>query len=310
MATEHNVLAALHTKTGDLSWRKLLEKNARGSVHSLFVVGNSVAGAGRIPEHDDEVATVDDSDLVITVSGRAPAMVRGWHAQTGHAEFEWSLTPSTATGSDTEGEDAQIDAEAASLAHFWVHDQGILFHVVPVWGSHLEVTAYAARTGLPVKSTTTRIATPWIRSDRCTLTQRMYACVGNRNGGDATGQQQQQLIAVDLTTERNELVTRALRSATAGDWVVTTLAGSVDSVRVNGDVYDLRQENALLGAKIQPDSVSTFVVGGGVLLQAAVQDNVSSELCRSRWKLPGCGFTTSMNMNCKQLVIYLHGNKY
>lgn len=255
------MLAALHTKTGDIAWRKLLEKNDRGSVRFLHVPQQpSAAAASGGADLIDAAADGDDPDVLITVSGQSPALVRGWHALTGHAEWEWTLNPAntTATAED-------------SAAHQWLFAGGHLYHVVPEWGSHLEVTAYVARTGQPVRPTTRRIAAAWSAERSCTLTQRLLVCV-TANG--------RQLIAVDLTGERNELITRPLQSGGGGGATeaaaatVEWLRGAEDTVVVDGVVYALRDKEPVRAAAVTAPAV--YVSGADLLVQAAVQGGVST----------------------------------
>lgn len=254
------MLAALHTKTGDIAWRKLLEKNDRGSVRFLYVPQQTNVGAASSSGGDDTVDLIDaadgdanDPDVLITVSGQSPALVRGWHALTGHAEFEWTLNPANNT---IQSEDSQ---------HQWMFASGHLYHVVPVWGSHLEVTAYVARTGQPVRPTTRRIAAAWSVERSCVLTQRLLVCL-TANG--------RQLIAVDLTSERNELITRPLQNGSGAAAAIVCLRGAEDTVVVDGLVYALRDKEPVRAAAVTATSV--YVSGEDLLVQAAVHGGVST----------------------------------
>lgn len=203
VATEENVLAALNAKNGDILWRKVLEKGDRGSIRLLHVPSNSWERSGTVEEE------------LITVSGSSPALIRGWNARTGNIEWEWTLTPTT---------------PLAAANAIWFYDTLYLYHVVPVWGSHLELTAYFASTGQQVKSTTTRIAAAWIGQDACALSGTVYACVVKG-----------QVVGIDLIAEANELLTKPLSGVWNGQRPAA-LKGSDATIVVGEDIYSLRSD--------------------------------------------------------------------
>lgn len=174
VATEQNVLAALSVRTGDILWRKIMEKDIRGNIQYLHVTQTDKNELTRSGEYND--------NDVITVSGMNPAMIRGWNPNTGNINWEWSLTPNTPVN----GENA-----------LWIYHESIIYHVVPVYGSHIEVTGYYASTGQHVKSTTTRISAPWIVQGNCILAAPYFVCtVGS------------QLVGVNLLAENSVLVAK------------------------------------------------------------------------------------------------------
>uniref|UniRef100_A0A1B6IMR1 EMC1 first beta-propeller domain-containing protein n=1 Tax=Homalodisca liturata TaxID=320908 RepID=A0A1B6IMR1_9HEMI len=69
VATEENVIAGLSTKTGEILWRQILEKNSHGTVQLMHV----------------------DVEMV-TVTGSGPYTVRGWNINLGNMLYEWSIT--------------------------------------------------------------------------------------------------------------------------------------------------------------------------------------------------------------------------
>lgn len=174
VVTEQNVVAALSVRTGDILWRKIMEKDNRGTIQYLHVTQTEkteLTRSGEFNEND-----------VITVSGSNPAMIRGWNPNTGNIIWEWSLTPNTPT-----------NAENA----VWIYQDSILYHVIPVYGSHIEVTGYYATTGQHVKSTTSRISAPWIVQGNCILANSYFACtVGS------------QLVGVNLLAENSALIAK------------------------------------------------------------------------------------------------------
>ncbi|EAT44875.1 AAEL003785-PA [Aedes aegypti] len=179
VATESNALAAISAKSGDILWRQVLEKSPRGDIKLLHVPnpGNGVQASGRSSNRAFDV---------VTVTGASPAMVRGWNSNTGSLEWEWSLLPS-----------APEKAEHA----FWFVAEGSLYHVVPVWGSHIELTEYMVSTGQQAKPTTTRISAAWIKEGKCTIADRFFACG-----------MEQQVLAIDLLADNPQIVAKPLET--------------------------------------------------------------------------------------------------
>lgn len=166
--TEENVLAALSLKTGEILWRKVFEKSNRGELKLLHV--------------QNEMPNV--SEEIITISGSNPALLRGWNSGTGNMEWEWSLTPTSPVNT------------ANTL---WFYDKLYIYHIVPVYNSHIELTVYFGSTGQQIKPTTTRISTPWITKDGCVLAAPYFVCTVKN-----------QILAIDLTSESNEILTNVL----------------------------------------------------------------------------------------------------
>lgn len=182
VATEKNVLASLSTKSGDILWRQVFEDGPRGIIQYLHVgserknviVANSNAG----------------SSDVITVSGYNPSIVRSWNSNTGNLINEWFLTP--------------ILPEKAEHG-FWFHHSNYLYNVIPVWGSHLEITGYHPTTGQQKKTTSSKIIAAWISQENCVLAIPFYACLAN-----------DQILAVDIISEKADLVSKSLSNNVNG----------------------------------------------------------------------------------------------
>lgn len=165
----------LGTKTGEILNRIILETDPRGEV--LLLYGNADGG-------DSAISKLDAEYDIITVTGNNPSLVRGWNIGTGNLEYEWSLTPLNPTTS----------ADAT-----WFYNKHFLYHVTPVWGSHIEVASYMADSGQPTKNTATKISTTWTEKDKCVLTQGVLACLV-----------QKQIIVLDLLADDQNLKTIAL----------------------------------------------------------------------------------------------------
>lgn len=178
VATESNVLAAISAKSGDILWRQVLETGPRGDIKLLHVPSQ---GNGVVQQSGGRYNRAFD---VITVTGVSPAMVRGWNSNTGTLEWEWSLVP--------------VNPDRAEGAVWFLHE-GTLYQVVPVVGSHLELTGYVATTGQQTRAATTRITAAWIKDGRCTLSGSFYACAID-----------EQLLAIDLLAENPQIIVKPL----------------------------------------------------------------------------------------------------
>lgn len=180
VATESNVLAAISAKTGEILWRQVLETSPRGDIKLLHVPSQ---GNGVVQQTGGRYNRAFD---LITVTGVSPAMVRGWNSNTGTLEWEWSLVP--------------VNSERAEGA-VWFLNEGTLYQVVPVWGSHLELTGYVATSGQQTRAATTRITAAWIKEGRCTLSGSFYACAI-----------EEQLLAIDLLAENPQIIVKPLEA--------------------------------------------------------------------------------------------------
>ncbi|XP_011198452.2 ER membrane protein complex subunit 1 isoform X1 [Bactrocera dorsalis] len=182
VSTHENVFAVLEPQTGKIVWRQVLENLPRGDLKLMQVGTASV----NINEPESTAAAPTNSKHgfdVLTVQGHAPALVRGWNVASGNLEWEWSLMP--------------LQTERAESS-FWFYENGILYHVIPTWHSHIEVTPYFATTGRATE-TTARISAGWINADKCVLSGVYYTCLeGN------------QLIGIDLTASQPQILRKTL----------------------------------------------------------------------------------------------------
>ncbi|XP_017480196.1 PREDICTED: ER membrane protein complex subunit 1 isoform X2 [Rhagoletis zephyria] len=182
VSTQENVVAVLEPKTGKMLWRQVLENSPRGEL-KLMQVGTVAAN---INDAESTAAAPTNSKHgfdVFTVQGHAPALVRGWNVASGNLEWEWSLMP--------------LQTERAESA-FWFYKNGLLYHVIPTWRSHIEVTPYFATSGHTTE-TTGRISAAWISADKCVLSGGYYSCLeGN------------QLIGIDLTANQPQVLRKTL----------------------------------------------------------------------------------------------------
>ncbi|XP_054002778.1 ER membrane protein complex subunit 1 isoform X1 [Hylaeus anthracinus] len=140
VATEENVIAALNLKSGQILWRRVLEKGYAGHIHAL--------------------GGVSDGDLV-SVSGGVPAIVRAWDLATGHILHEWPIAE--------QNPDRIKDIK-------WHIKDGTLHHILPIYNSGVEVTSYESKTGDKLKSR--RVSAPFITQDtECVLAAPYLACL-------------------------------------------------------------------------------------------------------------------------------------
>ncbi len=169
MATDENVLAAISNKNGDILWRKVFEtEESRGDIKFLHFTKDT---RHLVSEHQDPFD-------IVTVSGHNPIIFRGWESTHGNLAWEWSMIPTS---------------ENVENSKFFLKDSEI-YHVLPVWNSHIELTGYHASTGHQSKPATSKITAGWISEERCVLSTQYFACVVK-----------EQLIVLDLLAEQNNV---------------------------------------------------------------------------------------------------------
>lgn len=140
VATEENVIAAFNLKSGQIIWRRVLEKGYGGHIRTL--------------------GGVADGDL-ISVSGGVPAIVRAWDLATGHILNEWPI--------------AEQNTDRIKDVKWHIKD-GTLHHILPIYNSGVEVTSYDSKTGEKLK--TRRVSAPFISQEtECVLAAPYLACL-------------------------------------------------------------------------------------------------------------------------------------
>ncbi|XP_017764681.1 PREDICTED: ER membrane protein complex subunit 1 isoform X2 [Eufriesea mexicana] len=140
VATEENVIAALNLKSGQILWRRILEKGYAGRIRAL--------------------GGVTDGDL-ISVSGGVPAIVRAWDLATGHILHEWPI--------------AEQNYDRIKYIKWHIKD-GTLHHILPIYNSGVEVTSYDSKTGDKLK--TRRVSAPFITQEtECVLAAPYLVCL-------------------------------------------------------------------------------------------------------------------------------------
>lgn len=203
VVTGENVLAALSSKTGDIVWRRVLETDdSRGDVKLLHVTKDS----------RNVVSRTNDEDPfgVITVSGHNPVLFRGWDISNGNLAWEWSITPTS---------ESNVDSQ------YFFRGTNI-YHVLPVWNAHIELTVYHASTGQQTTATTSKITAGWITKDKCVLSLNFFACLVK-----------DQLLVLDLLAEQNNIRTKAVESSSAG---IKVVLGQEGFVQVGRQVLSLK----------------------------------------------------------------------
>lgn len=183
-------------------WRRILESDdSRGNVKFLHVTKDSRS----IVRGGDDGS---DPFGVITVTGTNPVLFRGWDINSGNLGFEWSLTPTT------ENVDSQYFFKGTSI-----------YHVVPVWNSHIELTEYHASSGQQSSATTSKITAGWITKGSCVLSGEFFACLTKN-----------QLLVLDLLSAENNLRTKSLEAAND----IQTVRGQEGFVQVGRQVISLK----------------------------------------------------------------------
>lgn len=163
VATEENVIAALHLKTGQILWRQILEDPQQESMVYLHV--------------DREIVTISGS--------KNSWYVRGWDLNSGILVFEYMVYVE---------QDSRV---------YWAVKGDTLYQVVPVLGSHIEVSPFVLQTG-SVSSPKTRISAPWaLELSRCAQAKEYFACISS---DDSLGN----LYYVDVTSESSTIYNQPL----------------------------------------------------------------------------------------------------
>ncbi|XP_043657276.1 ER membrane protein complex subunit 1 isoform X2 [Drosophila teissieri] len=214
VSTHEGVVASLCVKTGELVWRQVLEQKPRGDIKLLQVSGFS-------DDSSDTAAAPMGSNMgfdMLTVQGHAPALVRGWNTNMGALEWEWSIMP--------------MNTERAQDA-MWIYSKSVLYHVLPAWRSHLEVTAYFASSGHSTGSTSKVIA-PWITPEGCTLSGTFYVCTEGK-----------QLISLDLVSKSGQVIRTSLE--TEPKEKTQALTGLNGVVIVDGKPISVNKEQSICG---------------------------------------------------------------
>ncbi|CAH0723536.1 unnamed protein product, partial [Brenthis ino] len=163
VATEENVLAALNLKTGQVVWRHVFESASAGNIQLLHV-----------------------GEKVTTVTGSNPYLVRGWDTATGILLWEWSLTLQ--------------DDTISEYSEWWVQNN-MLVHMLPVFGSHVEVTMYNLLTGNN-RGATSKLPAIWT-NEGCVLSAPYYICVSGEAGSRL-------LLSIDVTSDAVKILSRPL----------------------------------------------------------------------------------------------------
>ncbi|KMZ02092.1 ER membrane protein complex subunit 1 isoform X2 [Drosophila simulans] len=280
VSTHEGVVASLCVKTGELVWRQVLEQKPRGDIKLLQV-------SGFADDSSDTAAAPMGSNLgfdMLTVQGHAPALVRGWNTNMGALEWEWSIMP--------------MNTERAQDA-MWIYSKSVLYHVLPAWRSHLEVTAYFASSGHSTGSTS-KIIAPWITSESCTLSGTFYVCTNGK-----------QLISLDLVSKSGQVIRTSLEEepkgktqALAGLNGVVIVDGKPISVNKDQSICaDLRSSSYAVGSFNYRKILAYADLSSGILrINALYLDNCApvAELEQSLPFPEHFGTPSLSNFDCKQ----------
>lgn len=140
VATEENVLASLNLKTGDIQWRQILEDPNEYQIELLHI-----------------------NREILTVSGaRNIWLVRTWDINSGTLLSEWP-----------------INTDRTVHSVFTVANEKLL-HIVPIAGSHIEVTSYPISNSdqSRFRGLTRKISAAWIRDiSECVPANSYFVCL-------------------------------------------------------------------------------------------------------------------------------------
>ncbi|KAL5290766.1 EMC1 family protein [Megaselia abdita] len=242
VSTEENVIASLDPLSGNVQWRQILENQPRGQLKLIQMLVDDSAPKTAV-RHQSSKSPYD----ILTVQGHSPAIVRGWNAFTGNLEFEWSLVPlQTETAEDS----------------FWFHGNDMnLYHVIPNFGSHLEVTEYIANNGNS-KGTTSKISASWIQKDKCLISGSYYICLEGSH-----------LLALDLTATSPQILKKVVPSSPKTS--LKAVRGVSGAVSLDGFIYSFDEKEKLCGDKVSGQSLlKAFQGDESLLVEADLKNNV------------------------------------
>ncbi|CAH0583257.1 unnamed protein product [Chrysodeixis includens] len=240
VATEENVLAALNLKTGQVVWRHVFESASTGNIQLLHV-----------------------TEKVVTVTGSNPYLVRGWDSSTGVLLWEWSLTLQ--------------NEEQADFSEFWVQNN-MLVHMLPVFGSHVEVSMYNLLTGQN-RGATSKLPATWT-NDGCVLSAPYYTCISGGVGS-------QQLLSLDVTSNAVQLLSRPI-----SEYVnVNTYDGGLRPLDSNNVIpaFTLDDRKIVLIKNNQFEILKTEVVDPSA--SVALVDTANGQVVVQAWIDENEGFT-------------------
>lgn len=207
VSTEENVIASLSLKNGQILWRQVLENPTYNQIQLLHV----------------------DKDVITVSGGKGTWYVRGWDSSSGSLLWEWSFYM----------ENKQHP--------YWILSKGQLVHIIPVLGSHIEITSYDVRNGRN-NGRTTKITTPWVTDlSNCQTAGVYWACISTN---DSSGQ----LYYADVLSSANQVHMFPIQS------LIGSAPGRVEIKSLeNGDsnVFLVRNDFARL-LKLQSDSPHVY----------------------------------------------------
>ncbi|XP_072743819.1 ER membrane protein complex subunit 1 isoform X2 [Anoplolepis gracilipes] len=247
VATEENVIAALNLKSGQILWRRVLEKGYGGHIRTL--------------------GGVADGDL-ISVSGGVPAIVRAWDLATGHILNEWPI----AEQNTDRHESPFISFSTLGLYSAdrikdvkWHIKDGTLHHILPIYNSGVEVTSYDSKTGEKLK--TRRVSAPFINQEtECVLAAPYLACLK----GDSSLALVFLVHLFDTNAQPQSVTTNTIFGAGAqGPYKLESVLGEEPVISVNAD-NDQRKRILVIGEL--PIPIQRDITGDATLYVVSIDN--------------------------------------
>lgn len=180
MGTEQNVIAALNVDNGDIVWRRVLEKDDRGSLQHLHYLNDDAANSNSL-----RVSSRQEPDrFMITVTGTSYTLIRVWNIRTGNLAWEWTL---------------QLNSNVRDVKSHWFSTSSSLYHVHPSWKtSTVEVTTYNIKTGY-TETATRKIPIDGVQKQDCDFVHSFLVCT-NADGS----------FAIDLVSGNKKSISKSL----------------------------------------------------------------------------------------------------
>ncbi|XP_059616170.1 ER membrane protein complex subunit 1 isoform X2 [Phlebotomus argentipes] len=229
VTAEEGVVAGLSAKTGDIVWRQVLERSPRGDIkHAALYM---------------DTQSAPPQSTLLTVTGHSPALIRGWNPTEGLMMWEWSLT-------------SHYSEHKEDL---WFTENLMLYHVIPFWESHIEVTQYYAATGQQMKPGSSKISAAWLKKDKCVLAQPFIVCAIEN-----------QVIGVNLVSDNGRLFSKTLpKSAQAAPMPVPGLRAAIF---VNNELISLEENSFSVNLVENSNWHVAEIENKQVFLQSVVQE--------------------------------------
>lgn len=157
VGTEENVIASISIDNGDIVWRRVLEKNDRGSIRFISPLHPEFF----TPSYRVTGPVGDIDKWMVGVTGTHFNLVRVWNTRTGNLGWEWTIQPE----------------QVAEESSHWFVIKSNIYHVRTTWKkSKIERMGYNLKTGF-LEESAPEIPIGTNRKDDCVWVDMFLVCV-------------------------------------------------------------------------------------------------------------------------------------